>query len=133
MSPTEDMPPKPFNVYDDIKDKLIEMGVSEKEIAFIHDYDTAEKKQALFNQINAGDVRVLLGSTAKCGAGMNCQQKMAALHHLDAPLRPSDVEHFIRNIEKRIKQAVIYCKSYTVKSPKMRKMHFRAFDLYDFS
>ena len=49
------------------------MGVSEKEIAFIHDYDTAEKKQALFNQINAGDVRVLLGSTAKCGAGMNCR------------------------------------------------------------
>ena len=101
ISPTEDMPPKPFNVYDDIKDKLIEMGVSEKEIAFIHDCDTAEKKQALFNQINAGDVRVLLGSTAKCGAGMNCQQKMAALHHLDAPLRPSDMEQRNGRIERQ--------------------------------
>ena len=109
MSPVEDMPPKPFNVYDDIRSKLVELGVPEKEIAFIHDYDTAEKKQALFNQMNSGDIRVLLGSTAKCGAGMNAQAKMIALHHLDAPLRPSDVEHFIRNTEKRIKQAVIYC------------------------
>lgn len=92
MSPTEDMPPKPFNVYDDIRDKLVAAGVPEREVAFIHDYDTAEKKQALFNQMNAGEVRVLLGSTAKCGAGMNSQRKMIALHHLDAPLRPSDVE-----------------------------------------
>ena len=60
----------------------------------------AEKKQALFNQMNSGEVRVLLGSTAKCGAGMNSQQKMIALHHLDAPLRPSDVEQPKRNIEK---------------------------------
>ena len=73
MSPVEGMPEKPFNVYDDIKDKLIARGVPEKEIAFIHDYDTAEKKQALFNQMNSGEVRVLLGSTAKCGAGMNCR------------------------------------------------------------
>lgn len=108
MSPIEGMPEKPFNVYDDIRNKLIELGVPEQEIAFIHDYDTAEKKQALFNQMNSGEVRVLLGSTAKCGAGMNSQQKMIALHHLDAPLRPSDVGHFKRNIEKRIEQAVIY-------------------------
>ena len=100
MSPIEAMPEKPFNVYDDIRDKLIKLGVPEQEIAFIHDYDTAEKKQALFNQMNSGEVRVLLGSTAKCGAGMNSQQKMIALHHLDAPLRPSDVEHSKRNIEK---------------------------------
>lgn len=98
MSPIEDMPPKKFNVYDDIRDKLIAMGVPEKEIAFIHDYDTAEKKQELFNQMNAGDVRVLLSSTQKCGAGMNAQRKMIALHHLDAPLRPSDDEHSKRNI-----------------------------------
>ena len=98
MSPIEDMPPKTFNVYDDIRDKLIAKGVPEKEIAFIHDYDTAEKKQALFNQMNSGEVRVLLGSTAKCGAGMNSQQKMIALHHLDAPLRPSDDDHSKRNI-----------------------------------
>ena len=100
MSPVEDMPPKPFNVYDDIRSKLVELGVPEKEIAFIHDYDTAEKKQALFNHMNSGDIRVLLGSTAKCGAGMNAQAKMIALHHLDAPLRPSDVEQIKRNTEK---------------------------------
>lgn len=58
--------------------------------------------------MNNGDVRILLGSTAKCGAGMNAQRKMIALHHLDCPLRPSDVEQFIRNIEKCIEQAVIY-------------------------
>ena len=112
MSPVENMPPKPFNVYDDIRSKLVELGVPEKEIAFIHDYDTAEKKQALFNQMNSGDIRVLLGSTAKCGAGMNAQAKMIALHHLDAPLRPSEVEQFIRNTVKHIEQAVIYYNKY---------------------
>lgn len=101
MSPVEDMPPKPFNVYDDIRSKLVELGVPEKEIAFIHDYDTAEKKQALFNQMNSGDIRVLLGSTAKCGAGMNAQAKMIALHHLDAPLRPSDMEQRNGRIERQ--------------------------------
>ena len=101
MSPIEAMPEKPFNVYDDIRNKLIGLGVPEKEIAFIHDYDTAEKKQALFNQMNNGEVRVLLGSTAKCGAGMNSQQKMIALHHLDAPLRPSDMEQRNGRIERQ--------------------------------
>ena len=101
MSPIEGMPEKPFNVYDDIRDKLIKLGVPEQEIAFIHDYDTAEKKQALFNQMNSGEVRVLLGSTAKCGAGMNSQQKMIALHHLDAPLRPSDMEQRNGRIERQ--------------------------------
>ena len=79
------------NVDDDIKEKLIAKGVPEDEIAFIHDYDTAEKKQKLFDKMNTGDVRILLGSTSKCGAGMNAQAKMIALHHLDCPLRPSDV------------------------------------------
>lgn len=109
MSPVEDMPPKEFNVYDDIKNKLVAKGVPENEVAFIHDYDTPEQKQKLFNQMNAGDVRILLGSTSKCGAGMNAQKKMIALHHLDAPMRPSEVEQFIRNTKKRIEQAVIYC------------------------
>ena len=108
MSDIEDIPPKKFNVYDDIKNKLMSRGVLENEIAFIHDYDTAEKKQKLFDQMNNGDVRILLGSTAKCGAGMNAQKKMVTLHHLDCPLRPSEVEQFIRNIEKNIEQAVIY-------------------------
>lgn len=91
FSPIEDMPPKEFNIYDDIKKKLAVMGVPEKDIAFIHDYDTAEDKQKLFNQMNAGEVRILLGSTGKCGEGMNAQRKMAAIHHLDAPLRPKDM------------------------------------------
>ena len=100
MSDVEDIPPKEFNVYDDIKGKLMNRGVPEEEIAFIHDYETAEQKQKLFDKMNAGEVRILLGSTQKCGAGMNAQAKMIALHHLDCPLRPSDVEQPKRNIEK---------------------------------
>lgn len=96
--PSEDMPPKEFNVYDDIKNKLVAKGVPENEVAFIHDYDTPEQKQKLFNQMNAGDVRILLGSTSKCGAGMNAQKKMIALHHLDAPMRPSEDGQSKRNI-----------------------------------
>lgn len=101
MSDIEDIPPKEFNVYDDIKNKLMSRGVPENEIAFIHDYDTAEKKQKLFDQMNNGDVRILLGSTAKCGAGMNAQKKMVALHHLDCPLRPSDMEQRNGRIERQ--------------------------------
>ena len=100
MSDVEDIPPKEFNVYDDIEGKLMDRGVPEEEIAFIHDYETAEQKQKLFDKMNAGEVRILLGSTQKCGAGMNAQAKMIALHHLDCPLRPSDVEQPKRNIEK---------------------------------
>lgn len=101
MSALENMPKKEFNIYDDIKDKLIAKGVPEKEIAFIHDYETAEDKQKLFNQMNSGEVRVLLGSTAKCGAGMNAQKKMVALHHLDCPMRPSDMEQRNGRIERQ--------------------------------
>lgn len=101
ISTIEDMPPKEFNVYDDIKNKLVAENIPEKEIAFIHDYDTPEQKQRLFNQMNAGEVRVLLGSTAKCGAGMNAQKKMIALHHLDAPMRPSDMEQRNGRIERQ--------------------------------
>ena len=101
LSAIEPMPPKEFNVYDDIKDKLIAQGVPEKEIAFIHDYQTADEKQQLFKQMNAGDVRILLGSTQKCGAGMNAQRRMIALHHLDAPLRPSDMEQRNGRIDRQ--------------------------------
>ncbi len=83
---------KRFCVYDDIKAKLMAQGVPEKEIAFIHDYEKAADKQLLYNQMNEGKVRVMIGSTQKCGAGMNAQKKMVALHHLDVPARPSDVE-----------------------------------------
>jgi hypothetical protein len=85
-------PKSGFNVYDDIKDKLVARGVPEDEIAFIHDAGNDAEKQALFDKINAGEVRVILGSTEKMGSGTNIQQRLAALHHLDAPWRPADIE-----------------------------------------
>ena len=81
-----------FSVYDDIKQKLIAQGIPAEEIAFIHDYNTKEKKQALFDSMNEGKVRVLLGSTSRMGAGTNANKRMVSLHHLDAPWRPSDME-----------------------------------------
>lgn len=81
-----------FSVYDDIKAKLIAQGIPEKEVAFIHDYDTAAKKNELFKKVRDGEIRVLIGSTEKMGAGMNVQERLVALHHLDAPWRPSDLE-----------------------------------------
>ena len=80
-----------FNVYDDIKGKLMEKGVPEQEIAFIHDAKTDRQKDKLFESVRRGDVRVLIGSTFKMGAGTNVQDKLVALHHLDVPWRPSDV------------------------------------------
>jgi len=84
--------PGRFNVYDEIKTKLIERGVPQAEIAFIHDADTDAEKKLLFDSVNAGRVRILIGSTEKMGAGMNVQKRLAALHHLDAPWRPRDIE-----------------------------------------
>lgn len=81
-----------FSVYDDLRAALIEKGVPEGEIAFIHDYNTDDQKAALFRKVNAGDIRVVLGSTPKMGAGTNVQERLVALHHLDVPWRPSDVE-----------------------------------------
>jgi len=81
-----------FSVYDDIKAKLIQKGVPEHQIAFIHDANTDKQKADLFGKVRAGRVRVLIGSTSKMGAGMNVQNKLVALHHLDAPWRPSDLE-----------------------------------------
>lgn len=92
-SPTEAFESeRKFCVYDDIKQKLVAKGVPEKEIAFIHDADTTEEKQKLFAKMNKGEIRVMIGSTQKCGAGMNAQERMIALHDLDAPMRPSDME-----------------------------------------
>ena len=85
-------PGKGFNIYDDIKKKLADRGVPESEIAFIHDANTDEKKKALFSRVRSGNVRVLLGSTAKMGAGTNVQDRLIALHDLDAPWRPGDLE-----------------------------------------
>jgi N12 class adenine-specific DNA methylase len=81
-----------FNVYQEIKNKAIEKGIPEDEIAFIHDADTDVKKTALFSKVRSGSVRVLIGSTPKMGAGTNVQDKLIALHHLDVPWRPSDIE-----------------------------------------
>ena len=81
-----------FSVYDDMRGVLMDMGIPESEIAFIHDYNTPEQKEKLFDRVNNGYVRVLLGSTMKMGAGTNAQRRMVALHHMDAPWRPSDVE-----------------------------------------
>ena len=81
-----------FDVYNEIKNKLIERGVTAEEIQFIHDADTDTKKDNLFKKVRSGEVRVLMGSTAKMGAGTNVQKKLIALHHLDVPWRPSDVE-----------------------------------------
>lgn len=81
-----------FNVYDDLKSKLVRMGVPEAEIAFIHDAKTEAQKAALFTNVRAGNVRILLGSTAKMGAGTNVQKRLIAEHHLDIPWRPSDIE-----------------------------------------
>ena len=81
-----------FNVYDDLKAKLMERGIPAEEIAFIHDAKTEVQKAALFTSVRRGLVRVLIGSTAKMGAGTNVQRKLAAEHHLDIPWRPSDIE-----------------------------------------
>ena len=82
---------KDFDAYNDLKHKLIERGIPENEIAFIHDANTDRAKQDLFDKINAGAVRVLIGSTEKCGAGTNVQKRLVAIHHLDAPYRPRDL------------------------------------------
>ncbi len=81
-----------FNVYEDVRDKLMEKGVPAEEIAFIHDANTETRKAELFSKVRSGQVRFLLGSTAKMGAGTNVQDRLIALHHLDVPWRPSDIE-----------------------------------------
>ena len=81
-----------FSVYDDMKQKLIAQGIPENEIAFIHDANTELQKDELFSKVRSGRIRVLLGSTSKMGAGTNVQTRLVALHHMDAPWRPSDLE-----------------------------------------
>ena len=81
-----------FSVYDDIRAKLLELGVPENEIAFIHNAKSEVQKKDLFGKVRNGQVRILLGSTQRMGAGTNCQQKLVALHHLDCPWRPSDLQ-----------------------------------------
>ena len=81
-----------FNVYDDVRNKLVARGIPKEEIAFIHEYNTEAKKAELFTKVRAGQVRILMGSTPKLGAGTNVQDRLIALHHLDCPWKPSDLE-----------------------------------------
>ncbi len=89
-----------FNVYEDIKNKLVEKGVPPEEIAFIHEANTELRKAELFGKVRSGQVRFLLGSTQKMGAGTNVQDRLIALHHLDVPWRPSEEDHAERYINK---------------------------------
>ena len=84
--------PDRFNVYGEIRERLIARGIPAKEIAYIHDAETDNQKKTLFDSVNAGRIRILLGSTEKMGAGTNVQKRLIALHHLDAPWRPRDIE-----------------------------------------
>ncbi len=89
-----------FNVYDDIKEKLIAKGIPEAEIAFIHDANTETQKAELFAKVRRGQVRVLIGSTAKMGAGTNVQNRIVASHDLDCPWRPADDGRTLRTHTK---------------------------------
>ena len=92
---------KPFTIYDDIREKLIAAGMPPEQIAFIHDADTDQKKKTLFSKVNDGQVRVIIGSTAKMGAGTNIQKRLIALHDLDCPWRPRDLIQRKGRIERR--------------------------------
>jgi N12 class adenine-specific DNA methylase len=81
-----------FNLYSEVKKRLIEKGIPENEIVFIHDYNNQRAKEKLFEKVNNGEIRVILGSTQKLGTGVNVQKRLAAIHHLDVPWRPSDME-----------------------------------------
>ena len=88
-----------FSVYTDIRKKIIERGIPESEIKFIHEADTESKKQELFKKVRKGEVRILLGSTQKMGAGTNVQNKIIASHDIDCPWRPSDVGRILRTFK----------------------------------
>ena len=83
---------KNFDIYNDVRNKLINLGIPKEQVAFIHEANTDKKKEDLFRKVRSGDVRILMGSTSKMGAGTNVQDKLIALHHLDVPWRPSDFE-----------------------------------------
>lgn len=90
-----------FNVYDDIREKLVKKGVPPHEVAFIHEANTEVRKKELFAKVRSGDVRILIGSTAKCGAGTNIQDRLVALHDLDCPWRPGDLTQRSGRIERQ--------------------------------
>ena len=111
-----------FNVYEDIRDKLMAKGVPEQEIAFIHNANTETRKAELFAKVRSGQVRFLLGSTAKMGAGTNVQDRLIALHHLDVPWRPSEEDHAERYINKTNK-----IKAFRISVTAWSAGHYRSF------
>ncbi|HGK6568300.1 TPA: DNA helicase, partial [Streptococcus agalactiae] len=91
-----------FNIYDDIRDKLVKLGIPKEEIAFIHEANTDKQKDELFAKVRKGEIRILMGSTQKMGAGTNVQNKLIAMHDLDVPWRPADLEQFqVGHIKKQ--------------------------------
>ena len=111
-----------FNVYEDIRSKLIDKGVPPEEIAFIHDANTEQRKAELFGKVRSGQVRFLLGSTQKMGAGTNVQDRLIALHHLDVPWRPSEEDHAERYINKPSK-----IKAFRISVTAWSAGHYRSF------
>ena len=97
-----------FNVYDDIREKLIRRGVPAEQIRFIHEATTDVQKKELFAKVRSGEVRILLGSTQKMGAGTNVQDRLVALHNLDCPWRPSDVGRILRTFKIKKNVEVTY-------------------------
>ena len=85
------IPKAGFNLYTELKDRLVLCGVPEKQIAFVHEAPTEQKREKLFEAVRNGDVRILIGSTFKLGLGVNVQDRLIALHHLDVPWRPADM------------------------------------------
>ena len=92
-------PKKGFNVYDEVKGLLVHMGMPEEQIAYIHDAETDKKRESLFAKVCRGDIRVLIGSTFKLGIGVNIQDRLIAVHHLDVPWRPADVGRILRTFK----------------------------------
>ena len=88
-----------FNVYDDMREKLIARGIPAEQICFIHEVTTDAQKKELFGKVRSGEVRVLFGSTPKMGAGTNVQDRLIAIHNLDCPWRPSDVGRILRTFK----------------------------------
>ncbi|HEM5535862.1 TPA: hypothetical protein U1667_002034, partial [Streptococcus suis] len=88
-----------FDVYNELKDLLVDRGIPKEEIAFVHDANTDEKKNSLSRKVNSGEVRILMASTEKGGTGLNVQSRMKAVHHLDVPWRPSDVGRILRTFK----------------------------------
>ena len=109
-----------FDAYTDLKNKLVEKGIPENEVEFIHNANTELQKQALFAKVRAGQVRILMGSTVKMGAGTNCQDRLIALHDLDCPWRPSDlIQRSGRIIRQGNQNKEVYiCLLYTSPSPR---------------